>query len=110
MYAGRAVEQGPVDEVFADPRHPYTRALIGALPSHRKRHQRLTAIRGRVPSLGDLPAGCTFADRCDFAQDVCRARIPRDLQLEGARRVRCHPYDPDSGYGEVPSQLQERIA
>jgi peptide/nickel transport system ATP-binding protein len=100
MYAGRAVEQGPVDRVFGEPRHPYTRALIGALPSHRKRHERLTAIRGRVPALGDLPAGCTFADRCDFARDVCRAVVPADLGLDGARRIRCHAHDPESGYAE----------
>jgi peptide/nickel transport system ATP-binding protein len=106
MYAGRAVEEGDVVSVFEDPLHPYTRALLAAVPSRHRRDEQLATIPGRVPPLGELPTGCTFADRCTFVQDVNRLREPRFLAVEG-RRVRCNMYDPDSGYElERPSELR----
>jgi peptide/nickel transport system ATP-binding protein len=83
MYAGRKVEEAPVDQLFARPQHPYTRGLIGSiprLPSMRgeiaTRIERLQEIPGMVPKLANLPAGCTFAPRCPHAQDRCRAQYP----------------------------------
>jgi oligopeptide/dipeptide ABC transporter ATP-binding protein len=100
MYAGRAVEEADVYALYERPLHPYTEALLAAVPSRARRGERLEAIPGRVPSLSALPPGCKFVDRCSYAQDVNREREPRWLQLNG-RRVRCNRYDPESGYEGV---------
>jgi len=97
MYAGRAIEEGDTAGVFASPLHPYTQALLAAVPSYRQRDGQLAAIPGRVPSLSDLPTGCKFADRCPLVQDVNREREPALVSVNG-RRVRCNRYDPLSGY------------
>ena len=82
MYAGRKVEEAAVDELFDHPGHPYTRGLLGSIPqletgaAVKTERTRLTEIKGMVPSLANLPAGCTFAARCGFATDRCRAEYP----------------------------------
>jgi peptide/nickel transport system ATP-binding protein len=80
MYAGRKVEEAPVAEIFARPRHPYTRGLLRALPVLGRPSSgdtvRLEEIPGIVPALTDLPVGCRFAPRCAFATDTCRAEYP----------------------------------
>jgi peptide/nickel transport system ATP-binding protein len=79
MYAGRKVEEAPVGELFARPRHPYTRGLMSSMPrlgsSHGAR-QRLQEIPGMVPSLREPLAGCAFAARCGYAVERCRAAVP----------------------------------
>jgi peptide/nickel transport system ATP-binding protein len=70
MYAGREVEEAPVDDLFDEPQHPYTMGLLGAIP--RRGQDRLQEIPGRVPSLRELPVGCAFFDRCFRAGDACR--------------------------------------
>jgi oligopeptide/dipeptide ABC transporter ATP-binding protein len=97
MYAGRAVEEADVYSLFDVPLHPYTRALLAAVPSRKRRGARLATIPGRVPSLSALPKGCKFVDRCPYAQPLNREREPRYIELAG-RRVRCNIYDPESGY------------
>ncbi len=106
MYAGRAVEEGDVVSLFERPLHPYTQALLGAIPSRKHRGERLATIPGRVPSLSDLPPGCKFADRCPHVQPVNREREPRYVAFDG-RRVRCNIYDPDSGYEHAPVPMTE---
>ncbi len=101
MYAGRAVEQADALSLFERPLHPYTRALLAAIPSHRRRGEPLAAIPGRVPSLSDLPAGCAFADRCPDARAVCRREQPGRSPVGGAL-VECHAHDPGSGYESSP--------
>ena len=76
MYAGKAVEQGPVAEIFARPRHPYTQGLLGSIPKTASHAQRLLAIPGMVPALHELPKGCSFQDRCPHVMDKCRAEEP----------------------------------
>ncbi|MGI9424973.1 MAG: ABC transporter ATP-binding protein [Hyphomicrobiaceae bacterium] len=91
MYAGRIVETGTTDAVIDHPLHPYTDGLIGSVPSHNKRGQRLTQIPGMAPSLLNLPAGCSFAARCTYADDTCAASPPIIERGDG-RLVRCfHP-------------------
>ena len=93
MYAGRIVESGPVDEVFAAPRMPYTLGLLGSLPRiDGERTQRLTPILGTPPSLLHLPPGCPFAPRCPMAEDRCREEEPELLAVDAAGRHRaaCH--------------------
>jgi peptide/nickel transport system ATP-binding protein len=81
MYAGKKVEEAPVEALFDEPLHPYTLGLMGSVPrlslaGGSATAARLQEIPGSVPSLLDLPAGCTFAPRCTFATDVCRAQFP----------------------------------
>jgi peptide/nickel transport system ATP-binding protein len=80
MYAGRKVEEASVDDLFAGPRHPYTRGLMASMPAvialGAKTDIRLTEIPGMVPSLTNLPAGCAFAPRCKMAIDRCRVEYP----------------------------------
>lgn len=76
MYAGRIVEQGPVEEVFNTPAHPYTASLLHAIPKLSSRRARLTAIDGQPPSFSALPEGCRFAPRCPAAQAQCLTHYP----------------------------------
>ncbi len=101
MYAGRVVEEGSAAEIFADPRHPYTHALLAATPSHTRRGSRVGTIPGRVPMLSELPEGCTFSPRCSFAHDACRTVEPL-LRHEGGRRVRCVLERPVFESGSAP--------
>jgi peptide/nickel transport system ATP-binding protein len=93
MYAGRVVEENDTVQLFDQPMHPYTRALIECLPSRLRRGGRLATIPGAVPSLSALPAGCKFADRCPYVQGLCRRDEPR-LIPQDPGRVRCHMHDP----------------
>ena len=91
MYAGRVIESAPVRELFHDPKHPYTKALLGSIPKSgtRQRGKRLPTIEGIVPSLFELPPGCRFADRCDYREDRCVQDEPKLEQHDG-RSYRCH--------------------
>jgi peptide/nickel transport system ATP-binding protein len=81
MYAGNIVEEGPVEEIFANPSHPYTYALLESIPQEDK--DRLTPIEGNVPDLIDMEEGCHFADRCPYAHDACRGEEIPYLQHGG---------------------------
>ena len=76
MYAGNVVEYGDVEDVFADPKHPDTEALLGSVPSHRDTTRRFEAIEGSPPELQSLPDGCVFQDRCPEAMEACRSHRP----------------------------------
>lgn len=89
MYAGRIVEQGRVEDILDSPAHPYTHGLIGSVPSHNKRGQRLFQIPGMTPSLLKLPVGCTFKNRCPRATDACNVE-PEIETLSSGRQLRCH--------------------
>jgi len=90
MYAGRIVEMGPVDALLDAPIHPYTRGLLGSLPSAGTPGQPLMQIPGATPSLARLPQGCAFAPRCGFGTDICRTHAPESLPHGDARSARCH--------------------
>ncbi|MFQ5934843.1 MAG: ABC transporter ATP-binding protein [Acidiferrobacterales bacterium] len=92
MYAGRIVEQGVVNDVLDRPVHPYTVGLIGSVPSHNRRGQRLAQIPGMTPSLLSLPPGCAFRARCPRASGICEQE-PRLSEPLSGRKVRCfHPH------------------
>jgi len=89
MYAGRVVEQAPTVELFREPRHPYTRGLLGSIPAPGRAAERLTEIPGMVPSLADMPPGCAFAPRCPLAQARCGAAAPALTASGASRSVAC---------------------
>jgi oligopeptide/dipeptide ABC transporter ATP-binding protein len=88
LYAGRLMEEAATPVLFDRPGHPYTRALIGAIPAVGARRPRLAAIDGRVPAIGQRPAGCGFAPRCGLAVARCHAEVPPETVAAGARQ-RC---------------------
>ena len=99
MYAGQQVEQQEVKGLFETPHHPYTHALLNALPERSLGLDRLPTIEGIVPGAGDRPDGCLFSPRCEFVQDDCRAQIP-PLDMTGNISLRCfHPFDLEGKQG-----------
>jgi dipeptide transport system ATP-binding protein len=89
MYAGQEVEAGPIPAIFETPRHPYTRALLDALPERNVGKSRIATIPGVVPGQYDRPAGCLLAPRCQFALSRCHKERPA-LTGSGGRVARCH--------------------
>ena len=105
MYAGQVVETGRVPDIFNAPKHPYTQALLAALPEHNIGRARLQTIPGVVPGQYDRPSGCLLSPRCAYAQDRCRQVRP-ELLGEAQEQVRCHfPLDhagqPTNGWSEI---------
>jgi dipeptide transport system ATP-binding protein len=89
MYASQQVEEQPAELLFAQPRHPYTAALLEALPERSADKQRLKTIEGVVPGIADRPVGCVFNPRCGFVTDRCRQEQPKLVGRDGWL-VRCH--------------------
>jgi peptide/nickel transport system ATP-binding protein len=113
MYAGRIAEEGPVDEVFRRPRHPYTQKLMAAFPNIHADRRTLDVIPGEPPDLRRPPPGCRFAPRCPFVMPVCREVVPPETTFSGVR-VACHLYPagsdgvpvtipPAEALGEMPA-------
>ena len=96
MYAGRLVEVSPVREIFDEPLHPYTRLLIGSLPSLEEKGK-FQGIPGLPPSVLERPSGCSFHPRCPFAMPRCSVEDPQLQQVRPNRWVACHLYDEPNG-------------
>jgi oligopeptide transport system ATP-binding protein len=90
MYGGRCVEKGTTDELFYDPRHPYTLGLLTSTPHVKKRAERLNPITGSPPSLEHLPRGCAFHPRCAFRFERCFSERPALLGFDEGRAKACH--------------------
>jgi peptide/nickel transport system ATP-binding protein len=95
MYLGTVVERGSVDEIFHNPKHPYTQALLRSIPTMGAgRRQRLASIEGQVPHPLNRPRGCPYHPRCDRAiAGLCDVSDPRTVDLDYGRQVRCVLYD-----------------
>jgi peptide/nickel transport system ATP-binding protein len=91
MYLGRIVEQGSVDDVLNNPRHPYTRALLSAVPDiDQETGHEVIKLEGDMPSPANPPGGCHFHPRCAFAQEICREIYPGWIDVKPGHRVRCY--------------------
>ena len=91
MYAGRIAEEAPVEPLFGNPLHPYTRGLLASIPRLTDEPKtQLTTIPGTVPGIGELPTGCRFGNRCPLAQALCSEQTPILERLEASRSVACH--------------------
>jgi oligopeptide/dipeptide ABC transporter ATP-binding protein len=90
MYAGSIVEVANVNQVFTNPRHPYTRGLLSSIVSGRLRGQTLHHIHGMVPSLIDPPSGCRFHPRCPYAIPICKDKTPELLEVEPSHLTACY--------------------
>jgi oligopeptide/dipeptide ABC transporter ATP-binding protein len=106
MYAGRIVEEGPVRAIFREPAHPYTRGLLASIPGGAP-GQRLRAIDGNVPILGELPPGCAFNPRCPDRFEPCTAAPPPDYPAGADHEAKCYLHDP---VGSQPSTADGRGA
>jgi oligopeptide/dipeptide ABC transporter ATP-binding protein len=93
MYAGRIVEQGPVRTIFREPAHPYTRGLLASIPGGAP-GQRLRAIDGNVPTLGELSPGCAFNPRCPDRFEPCTAAPPPDYPVGADHTAKCYLHAP----------------
>ncbi|WMT88618.1 ABC transporter ATP-binding protein [Pelagibacterium sp. 26DY04] len=105
MYLGKIVEQGPVDDVLSNPRHPYTRGLLASMPRLEGDFKApLSAIRGMVPTPANRPKGCPFHTRCALAiEGVCDARMPAATMVESGHMVACHAADETAAPVSTPA-------
>jgi len=93
MYAGRIVEEGNLSEVFRETMHPYTEGLFNSLPNIRDRKSELKPIKGLMPDPSNLPAGCAFAPRCNYATEECSKAVPPLVTVSGTHKVACSAYN-----------------
>jgi peptide/nickel transport system ATP-binding protein len=91
MYAGDMVEVGEVDQIINDPKHPYTKGLMRAIPSDYGKE--LVGIKGGVPDLVNPPSGCRFHPRCDYTRNICEEKKPKTIQAESDHTVACFLYE-----------------
>jgi oligopeptide/dipeptide ABC transporter ATP-binding protein len=94
MYLGRLAEMAPTDQLFAEPKHPYTQALLSAVPSvQRRKQRRRLVLAGDVPTPFNPPQGCRFHTRCPLVMDKCRQVEPRWQDTGSGHFVACHLYE-----------------
>lgn len=102
MYFGGIVEYAPAEELFSNPKHPYTQGLLSAIPRITKERGTLATIEGTVPNPTERLQGCSFCPRCRYAEAICREQEPPMVELDGSRRVKCWRYA-DHHTGEAQS-------
>jgi peptide/nickel transport system ATP-binding protein len=90
MYLGRIVEEGPSDEIFSDPKHPYTQALVSSVPQPGRALNNRIILQGEPPNPAQRPSGCAFHPRCRLAKDICRCDTPHLRQTAQGRSAACH--------------------
>lgn len=92
MYAGKVVEVATTEDIFKNPKHPYTIGLIASKPDMSTESSRLHVIPGNVPDLNNLPTGCPFSTRCNHVMDKCKTAFPEEVVLDGEHRIACYLY------------------
>lgn len=98
MYAGRIVEQGNLEDIFEDAKHPYTEGLFNSIPNIDDRKAKLIPIKGLMSDPYDLPKGCSFCDRCDYAMDICKTVKPPKIYFNEEHFAECHLYTDNMDY------------
>jgi len=93
VYAGRVIEHGNLEDVFDNTKHPYTEGLFNSLPNLADRQSKLKPIQGLMPDPSDLPSGCPFHPRCDYAMDICSKERPKKVFRNDRHYVECHLYN-----------------
>lgn len=96
VYAGRVIEHGTLEDIFDNTRHPYTKGLFDSLPNMNDRTAKLKPIKGLMPDPGNLPDGCSFCPRCDYAMDICNKQRPPRVYRNDEHYVECHMYTPEN--------------
>jgi len=112
MYAGKKVEQAPVGELFAAPKHPYTRGLFASLPSMHKPGERLYTIKGSVPAATNFPSGCRFNPRCTHRMDICPREVPALFPTAPGHTAACWLHDEETMQAQgrpagIPEEAEE---
>jgi peptide/nickel transport system ATP-binding protein len=92
IYAGRIVEHGTLHDIFENTRHPYTEGLFNSLPNLENRKAKLRPIKGLMPDPSNLPDGCIFCPRCDYATEICQLEKPPKVYRTDEHFVECHLY------------------
>ena len=103
MYSGKIVERGSADDIFYRPRHPYTMALLSAVPRldlENKEH--LASIEGTPPDLLKPPAGCPFCTRCKYCMPICQEEMPESTDFGGGHEASCWLHDPRAPRVDAP--------
>lgn len=93
MYAGEIIEVGSLEEIFREPKHPYTNGLFGSIPNISEKVEMLRPIEGLMPDPSNLPMGCKFNPRCPYAEEICKDERPENLSIGGSHHVRCFVYE-----------------
>ena len=93
MYAGRIVEHGTLEDIFDHLYHPYTKGLFDSLPDINNRHEELKPIKGLIPDPTNLPCGCPFHPRCNYAKECCRKEPPGRKWVSDTHYICCHLYE-----------------
>jgi peptide/nickel transport system ATP-binding protein len=104
MYSGRIIEQGPASTILYEPKHPYTKKLLAAVPKIDGPKMGLAAIEGQVRPATAFVDGCRFAERCTYAEDRCRTEPPPELYNLAAQKVACFIYDPQNPMQKAPKE------
>ena len=96
VYAGRVIEHGTLEDIFENTRHPYTEGLFNSLPNLEDRQAQLKPIKGLMPDPSNLPKGCAFCPRCDYAMEICKTEKPKRVYHNETHYVECHLYNKDN--------------
>ena len=96
VYAGRVIEHGTLEDIFKNTRHPYTEGLFNSLPNLENRQAELKPIKGLMPDPSNLPKGCAFCPRCEYAMEICRTQKPPRTYRNDTHYVECHLYNKDN--------------
>ena len=96
VYAGRVIEHGTLEDIFKNTRHPYTEGLFNSLPDLDNRQAELKPIKGLMPDPSNLPKGCAFCPRCEYAMEICKTQKPPRTYRNDTHYVECHLYNKDN--------------
>jgi len=107
IYAGRIVEQGKLVDIFKNAKHPYTEGLFNSIPNIEDRKEELIPIKGLMSDPYNLPKGCSFCDRCDYAMDICKDKRPAKIYFNDNHFAECHLYAENKSFALKYTQAED---